>query len=39
MGRHLEQVAAAHPAEREAVVEEDGAGILFADLFALQTRP
>jgi hypothetical protein len=34
MCRHLEEVAAAHPAERDAVVEEDGAGILFADLFA-----
>ena len=33
---HLDDVTVAHPAERDAVVEEDRAGVLLADLSALQ---
>ena len=38
MRGHLEHVAAAHPAERHAVVEEQRARILFANPLSLQAE-
>ena len=37
--RDLEDVAPAHPSERNAIVEEHGARVLFTDLLSLQAGP